>query len=682
MYSNTCFPDNTNHCSNVPGGFNIQGYALPIFSAMVNSASTVNSVLWRVYTPSSLSQLVNGPSVAHAWFAVNGVEEDPAAGCTGGLIHGSGGAYAYDDSTTRNLGGLYVAAYGCSTGTPGLNVHIKQGPTGTWASSYQAPAISGPSFVSVDATPSKTFVAYTNSTFVNQVEVIWSNTPTTNPVYSAVANVPSLVGFDVDPFDQSVIVRANNASLGGQDIRTYDPTNLHQAGAFHEANCNRQGGVATRYTAGKLFTSFIDCDSSNNVNAFRVRDQNLGAPDQSGTPCAGESFCDIDITGPFGSSSSDSPPSNARDLGRMEAAPWDYTLGSTEPNCSACVKHVTLSWAYSEINGGHLGIYAITQNKDAQDAAATASQVYAPQGTVIDDFCSWRDTATGKDYVAATRQDGPTKVYAASVTEASSTLTHYPVVSLTGVFLGNGGFDNAVSIGCARDRILVLTADGRAVVASIGSGTSNGHILATFPAPNPVKQSVAISLDGAYGVYAADGIYHYLNLVNFTDLHQDPIPSPTLYATALDFNAKVQWIATGTQVLRRNVASILNTTGVPTGANRNLATGAITICTDAQGQKSSNCTGIADPITTTTSSSSSSSSSTGTSTSSSSSTSDSGTSTDSFTSQSNGTTNGTGGGGGFIESSSAATPVLWGAAGVAVVVVSGLALTRKRRPRL
>ncbi|MCA1810820.1 MAG: hypothetical protein LC623_02280 [Halobacteriales archaeon] len=164
---------------------------------------------------------------------------------------------------------------------------------------------------------------------------------------SVSVSLPGLVGFSADAFDQSVIVR--RTGTGGQDVQTLDPGNLHISGTFHEANCNRLGGVATRYAGGKVSTSFVDCDTGNNVNQLHIRNENLGPPDFTGTPCEGESFCDTDISGPFGASGASAPPSNARDVGSMESAPWDYSLGSVESDCLLCVKHATLAWAYSEI---------------------------------------------------------------------------------------------------------------------------------------------------------------------------------------------------------------------------------------------------------------------------------------------------------------------------------------------
>lgn len=505
-------------------------------------------------------------------------------------------------------------------------------------------------------------------------------------------NVTRLVGFAVDPFDQSAIARLNSPTPGtGQDVVSLDPFNLHVSGSFHEAGCNRVGGVATRYANGKATTSFLDCDSSGAINMIRVRNQNLGPPDQSGTACAGETFCDDNITAPF---NSQGPPSNARDLGDIEAAPWDYTLGSTEPSCALCVKHVTLSWAYSEINGGHVGVYAITMNKNLPNAAATATQLYAPQGTVINDFCAWRDTTTRQDYIAATRNDGPTKIYRVTVTEQANGLAHAPNAALSLIYNGGGAFDAAVAIGCARDRVLVVTQDGRAVLANV-----MGQVLASFPAPQGAMRGAAMSLDGAFGVYASGGFYHVLDLINDTETLRIPIPpSVNLFYTGLDFNAKVLWSATIAGPSRYNIAATLKTQNVPIGSNRNLTTGALTTCTDAQGARSSYCTGVADtppnPSATGTGigsgsgSSSSSSIPTGTTTDSGTTGATSSTGTGSGSSTSNGATSssssttgngtGSGGGGGFVDLSTGSSVPLIAVGAVALVAVGFVVLTRRR----
>lgn len=499
---------------------------------------------------------------------------------------------------------------------------------------------------------------------------------------TAQAATPGLVGFNVDPFDQSVIIRQANAT-GGQDVRAQDPGSFRTSGTLHEPNCNRVGGVATRYSAGKVFESFLDCDSTNNVNVLHIRDQNLGPPDESGTPCAGESFCESDISGPFGGNA---PPSNARDLGRIEAAPWDYSLGSTEPTCALCVKHVTLSWAYDEISGGHVGLYALTMNKNLPDQAVTATQIYAPQGSVLNDFCAWRDTTTQQDYMVAASNTGATKIYQASVHEQANGLAHQPVATLTLIYPGNGGFDNAASLGCARDRILVVTNDGHAILTTI-----QGHLLATFPAPSPMQHSAAMSLDGAFGIFGSAGFYHVVDLVNMTDVLQIPVPSGGLYATSLDFNAKTLWSATNSQEARYSLGALLHTQSVPLGANRNLTTGALLSCTDAQGRPSSTCTGIADPpLTTGTGTGTGTTSGSGTSTASSTTTSTgtggtSGSTTGtgaSGTSGTNSTGNSTssaagGGGGGVVDLAGGPTPLLLVAA-VALVAAAVVVVIRRR----
>jgi hypothetical protein len=498
------------------------------------------------------------------------------------------------------------------------------------------------------------------------------------------ASLP-VVGMAVDPFDQSVILRTASSS-GGQDILSLDPYNLQVAGTIHESGCNRQGGVSTRYSNGKVFASFLDCDSGNNVNAIKIRDQNLGPPDYTGTPCAGASFCDSDITGPIAASGGDAPPGNARDIGVIAAAPWDYSLGSTEPDCTFCVRHVTMAWAFSEITGGHVGVYAITMNNNLPDEAATVTQIYAPAGSVINDFCAWRDTVTKKDYLAAVRNDGPTRIYQVLVKEEPDGWAHKPVVSLTQIFPGNGGFDNAASIGCARDRVLVVTNDGRAVLATV-----NGQVLATWSAAGPAQHSAAMSLDGAYGVYGAAGTYHVLDLVNRTEALQFPIPAGSLFATSLDYNAKVLWSGTNPGPHKFNLGALLKTQGVPLGSNRNLTNGGLLPCTDAQGNPSSTCTGNPDPLPdpgTGTGTGTSTGTGTGTETGSGTatgtgSTTDTGTNSTSSSSTSSSQTNGTndGGGDGAIA---APDPLLLAYIGAGVVVagcIAALALRSRLKGR-
>jgi hypothetical protein len=480
-----------------------------------------------------------------------------------------------------------------------------------------------------------------------------------------------VVGMAVDPFGQSVILRT--AASAGQDILSLDPYNLQVAGTYHEANCNRLGGVATLYAMGKVFASFLDCDSGNNVNVIHIRNQNLGPPDYSGTPCQGATFCDSDVTGPIGASGGDAPPGNARDLGSIAAAPWDYSLGSTEPDCTLCVRHVTMAWAFSEINGGHVGVYAITMNNNLPDEAATVTQIYAPAGSVINDFCAWRDTVTKRDYIAAVRSDGPTRIYQVLVKEEKDGWAHKPVVSLTQIFPGNGGFDNAASIGCARDRVLVVTNDGRAVLANV-----NGQVLATWSAAGPAQHSAAMSLDGAFGVYGAAGVYHIVDLVNRTEALQFSIPAGNLLATSLDYNAKTLWSGTNPGPHKFNLGALLKTQGVPLGSNRNLTGGGLLPCTDAQGNPSSTCTGNADPLPTSTGTSTGTSTSSTSSTSTGSGTNATETSSNSTSSDSN-TTGGGGGGGGGVTSVDPRA-YLWIAAAVVIgaAIVAVLILSRRR----
>lgn len=251
---------------------------------------------------------------------------------------------------------------------------------------------------------------------------------------SAHNSITDLTGFDVDHFDQAVVVRDTN----GENVRSLDPKTLLTISNFPTSGCTgKQEGVDTITYHGNNYLSFLNCETSGSppraVNRIHIRDQGMNPPAQNVDNCA-TGYCDIDLTTPSpgcavinGSTQTGTgtiPPALG-DMNSLAAIPNDWSFGQDANHPSGA--RAAVGWTYTTSNGD-VGAFVLQQVEGNQYPNCYYQDERHYSGSLLpSEFCGWHDWVTppfgaNVDNIAAvtTTANGPTTPYGVIVDKDTS----------------------------------------------------------------------------------------------------------------------------------------------------------------------------------------------------------------------------------------------------------------------
>lgn len=415
----------------------------------------------------------------------------------------------YNGGTARvalaiNDADLALNAYSCTTGNPsGFTVQVRdysclQGLCQGWQSSYHQSVTSRD--VAVDMTPTKSYAVYTNSSFGDRAELVWSINPVSSQAPDHKVAVTGLVGFDVDPTGATIITRQSFTIPN--DIRTYGGGTLALLGQA-ESNCNRQHGVAAIST----HVVYLHCkepddsgvgntDWTSDVDAYHIRSTNLGPPNQPPI-CSGTGFCDENISDWTLASDED----QALHVATIADYPIDYTNSRDDWNDFASV---FMAFAFSTIDG-QIGVVTLVQRNNAFDLSDVDTAVIG--GQAPDQICVVRD-ATGTTYLYGTSSQSNVKGFRVDLQRTETALgSNHLDVQLVEVFPGTASTAGARGIGCGDGRFAILN-DHKLTLWQRDAPQPYHTILGLTDVPSG---GITMSADGRWLAYQSAGQISVLN---------------------------------------------------------------------------------------------------------------------------------------------------------------------------
>lgn len=498
-----------------------------------------------------------------------------------GVFHQVGSSGCSTESYTKYLRMAgnrlhnFIQAYGHTTlcSGVGFEINLKTGVTGAWANTFTDP--SQTSIYDVDMTDNFSYAAFQDTRNGGQIKVVQAASPTapnTNLQPAALTTTSMTVsGFDVDPMDRVVLARTTAGAASS--IRAFDPQTLAQQGASPVANgCNKVDGVMaySQDPPGIGYTGFLDCTvSSTQTNFFKIRNVQLGNPDQSDTVCS--DFCDFDLQTQTGGavcpgSTTNTLPGGSTQIGNIVAAPISWRSGYNGDGTTFSGSHATgdsalIAFAYTDTGNGNVGLWAINQINNVSPDESCGVSVAFGGPTATKELCTWR-APDGLDYMTAVSDSASgltwrTNIGLVPVTAGDGGAQGYtqPDVSITQVFPFTSPYNLAVGVACTGQYNYVLTAGG--VVAPVKVlGASLGTSPWQVTGAQTYQRGITVNRAGNRLAYTSDTTH--IKIVNATTglvLATLDMPSGTYKDMRLDDQANNLYVAMSTQIARYDLAA-------------------------------------------------------------------------------------------------------------------------------
>lgn len=388
---------------------------------------------------------------------------------------------------------------------------------------------------------------------------------------SATATVVTLRGFDVDPFTNVVLARTD-VGVGTTKIRAFQPVTLTEYQNIANG-CNRVDGVGaySQLPQGKFFSAFFDCTSSpTQVDTLSVRDAALNSPDQSGTVCEGENFCDFDMTTQTGSllsascqaSAAGSPhqlPGNSGQLGLISAFPISWQQGFNPSGAAA--KNVFVGYAFEDTGSGNVGVWVIRQVNNNPDVSCSYQVPYQVGGGTVTQICTihQQNATVNNDYVVAAAANRATTAWQVRLNNLFSSNTGIsadndpPSLNMAQKIALSGNYVGAFGIGCSDTKdLFVLDANG--AVSKVDILNQGGHVIWGPNSAFGVARGIHASVNGNWLAYTSSATE--VTVANGTTgipVAIVTMPAGTFKEVRLSRNAQTLYIATDVRIARYDI---------------------------------------------------------------------------------------------------------------------------------
>ncbi|MFA5943716.1 MAG: hypothetical protein WC876_04530 [Candidatus Thermoplasmatota archaeon] len=329
--------------------------------------------------------------------------------------------------------------------------------------------------------------------------------PATPPTSEVAVN--DLRGFDVSDDGAAAIARLDD----GDKVQVFGGQTLAAGASNVDADCTGTVDGVTAYTSPTdIYLSYFTCNADGEADSLRIRSGTLGDPT---IPPACD-FADADINNFL----TVDIPNDLREIASLSSFPIDFS-GCNDNNNA--VNNVVVSWSYSSLTTGRIGVFAVNIINNGQDGDGNAELTFNAAGAQdIAQFCSWTDTG-GVDHLGAVSLEAGTKFYLPTVAEGSS-IESDPVVGLTLQSSLGGTYALSKALSCAQNRGIIINAaeTSVSVICTVATKCPAGVALGgdLWTPVDPVgflnSRSATISGDGLWAAYLDDNGYHILNATN------------------------------------------------------------------------------------------------------------------------------------------------------------------------
>lgn len=348
---------------------------------------------------------------------------------------------------------------------------------------------------------------------------------------SATVTVADLVGFDVDPTGNLIVVRYND----GENVATHDSLTLAQAASV-DTNCgSRPHGVMAQTDGTDTFAFYIQCDAGDPIG-MRIRTGSLNTPSSSQLNGCGASCADFSLTD-FSEAGGD----GLSELGEIDAFPISYR---EQDDAGALTHSFYLAWGWSsQDNSGIVGVNAFSNHQS--DLGATDARVSYDIGYSngnADQICTGTDGE--QTYLAAARDASLTRVYPVAFTleqesgSVTSDLTPQSGGTPTTYSSVQGGGEG---IACGDGLVAVLNGGGVWVM------NRDGGLYRSYPGVDVDPRGVSLSQETVNSQYLAyvDGAQWFVrDLGDNSTLCFGTMPSGNIVGFSLTGGAQNLFVAT------------------------------------------------------------------------------------------------------------------------------------------
>lgn len=451
-------------------------------------------------------------------------------GSTDGLAYPNAAPATRNDNwaahtTGQGAGGRAIATNGfgqfIAAGREGVDNYVvykvSNNVATQWSEVFTTPADT--QHFSVAATSNQAFFFYTDNGACCGGRLTVASAPMEPPGNQVAVN--QLVGYSMDAKGQNIVVRTD----AGLTVETYGVGNLGEGaiGTASTPDCNVDGvqvdGVNvvlldTETLEDQPFVTYVDCAGDGDSDAFRIRTLDLtSAPE---FPCD-EATENVEHNG-----ASIIIPENLGEIGTISDLNPSYVGRCGEGG----LNDASVGWSFSTVGtqaegGGRIGAAAYTYNSvlvdQSTDGDADTIIIDSTATPTVEQFCSWTNLATGRDYIAGASLAGSTKV-----AEVVSSVVHgitgagTPELDFNTVFSSgpSGTYGGAYGLSCANDSVAILKGDQAFLLEGITSGSptvASGWPITVVEAESRgivlsgSGRFVAITTGGAIELYSSNG---------------------------------------------------------------------------------------------------------------------------------------------------------------------------------
>lgn len=396
----------------------------------------------------------------------------------------------------------------------------------------------------------------------------------------------SLVGFDEDYAQKTVIARLQEENTGRQQICTFDPVTLNVITCIEDGFAD-EGDMACMFVSDGVmaiweeststpYVGFLSCNGSDglDVDTLSIRSSALGPPSHAGTLCdpavgGQENFCNVDLvrelTAPNCPVNDGEINPDASQIGQVMAVPISYAAGVDK---SGVHDYVNLGFVYatSDLPTNSVGSFVQSQINDFEDFSCWDEKQYSAAN--ITDICAFRGNRhDDADYVMASataanvitwRLTHETRVQPGVVAfdqENEYLIPHMAQISQlqTGIQgIGCSSFSNSSLLIDSQGRVNRYNIIGPSLGEPLWEEDLTGGITS-------LPRGVTMSRDGNYGAYARSDLkWNVFHANNGTAPAEGALPSGDYFGMRLSGAGNDLVIATSDQIARYHVTEYTN----------------------------------------------------------------------------------------------------------------------------
>lgn len=375
--------------------------------------------------------------------------------------------------------------------------------------------------------------------------------PAPDIVVSDDVAVTDLVGFAVDEAGAVAIARLDD----GETVQVFDAGSLTAGALDGDPDCiGRHDGVAAYWTEQDSYLTYFECADDGDTDTLKIRTgTTLATPDPEceGTDSSIENS-ELDV------------PNELGELGSLSAVPFDFSV------CGhGGLDDTTLSWAFSEVESGKVGVWTVNQANNNDDEFAVDTISFSGTGAV-NQICVWQGP-DDVDHLVAIAVGATSRAYlpvAGQVDSGTGVGVHDPIAEITNHYGFSGVFSQGAGVECAQELAIfqAYPSGDVGVVCAVPGHCKPGYAVGQayftpIHAGADTLRAVAISGNAIYAAYSdeANETFRVIYTENGTLRGEVPWPQATMgnfFDLEMDESGGSLWAAYTDHIYRWDISPI------------------------------------------------------------------------------------------------------------------------------